>query len=51
MMAISTVVEVYRLDRYDNTLSTYTIEGIAVVEVYRLDRYDNPIPITKANIT
>ena len=34
------VVEVYRLDRYDNSRISEWID-FDVVEVYRLDRYDN----------
>ena len=37
-----TVVEAYRLDRYDNNTSVITGHlGFMVVEAYRLDRYDN----------
>ena len=35
------VVEAYRLDRYDNLVSTATAGALLVVEAYRLDRYDN----------
>ena len=35
------VVEVYRLDRYDNDVVLSTMTSAGVVEVYRLDRYDN----------
>ena len=40
-LALASVVEVYRLDRYDNSLSVLDCEPVFVVEVYRLDRYDN----------
>ena len=35
------VVEAYRLDRYDNTVSLSFRRSTVVVEAYRLDRYDN----------
>ena len=35
------VVEAYRLDRYDNFLHFLTCRYCFVVEAYRLDRYDN----------
>ena len=37
----SDVVEVYRLDRYDNSHRPTFSAFHSVVEVYRLDRYDN----------
>ena len=36
-----TVVEAYRLDRYDNFFLPLEIRVLPVVEAYRLDRYDN----------
>ncbi len=36
-----TVVEAYRLDRYDNTVFDTIEQASSVVEAYRLDRYDN----------
>ena len=36
-----TVVEAYRLDRYDNFYSYQPSYRPEVVEAYRLDRYDN----------
>ena len=38
---ISTVVEAYRLDRYDNPTFIKRSMIVTVVEAYRLDRYDN----------
>ena len=38
-----TVVEAYRLDRYDNSVLYCHVVTIVVVEAYRLDRYDNPM--------
>ena len=35
------VVEAYRLDRYDNMQEFYMFVHHIVVEAYRLDRYDN----------
>ena len=37
------VVEAYRLDRYDNPLSWLLGSPLPVVEAYRLDRYDNSL--------
>ena len=37
-----TVVEAYRLDRYDNFNFFFSQSTVFVVEAYRLDRYDNP---------
>ncbi len=37
----SSVVEAYRLDRYDNISFTQKLHEEQVVEAYRLDRYDN----------
>ena len=36
------VVEAYRLDRYDNFDLDFSVLYFQVVEAYRLDRYDNP---------
>ena len=36
-----TVVEAYRLDRYDNIEICVLCGPMDVVEAYRLDRYDN----------
>ena len=36
------VVEAYRLDRYDNSDVFRRLRFQHVVEAYRLDRYDNP---------
>ena len=36
-----TVVEAYRLDRYDNVIVFRNLFQHLVVEAYRLDRYDN----------
>ena len=35
------VVEAYRLDRYDNFQVFFSVGRRQVVEAYRLDRYDN----------
>ena len=35
------VVEAYRLDRYDNRSDSSKADVRRVVEAYRLDRYDN----------
>ena len=35
------VVEAYRLDRYDNSVIILVTKPNRVVEAYRLDRYDN----------
>ena len=39
----STVVEAYRLDRYDNSKGATSVSRGNVVEAYRLDRYDNSL--------
>lgn len=39
-----TVVEAYRLDRYDNFISVGNTIGALVVEAYRLNRYNNKNP-------
>ena len=41
-----TVVEAYRLDRYDNFIGVILNQIIVVVEAYRLDRYDNSLRLT-----
>ena len=38
---VITVVEAYRLDRYDNDCCVQSVIATRVVEAYRLDRYDN----------
>ena len=38
---LSSVVEAYRLDRYDNRNVHVLGSNCGVVEAYRLDRYDN----------
>ncbi len=38
---INTVVEAYRLGRYDNFEVTRPSSTVGVVEAYRLGRYDN----------
>ena len=40
-VALVTVVEAYRLDRYDNFVERTFDNVNCVVEAYRLDRYDN----------
>ena len=41
LLWISSVVEAYRLDRYDNLYMGTMSKAKSVVEAYRLDRYDN----------
>ena len=39
----SSVVEAYRLDRYNNSYAHNRLREEYVVEAYRLDRYDNSL--------
>lgn len=43
-----TVVEAYRLDRYDNPIRCSYSRSSRVVEAYRWDRYDNAEEASKA---
>ena len=46
----NSVVEAYRLDRYDNLKTLPERGGDPVVEAYRLDRYDNLLLMPSAEM-